>query len=98
MGKGQQEEALAQLEGAINMQKNVYGERYLSHPTVAKTQRILGDFYFHRAEYEKAHTAYQLAIDMNRTIYQTDELPFQQELFHLKNNALKAFEKPFDQN
>lgn len=91
--KGKHEEAIAKLESAIRMQKKVYGELYLSQPTVAATHRILGDFYYKKGDYHKAELAYQFAIDVNQSIYQSDAHPYQADLNNLKAQALKALKE-----
>lgn len=88
--KGHSIQALAKLEEAIEMQKRVYGEIYLSQPTVASTQRILGDFYIKRKDYQKADQAYELAIKVNYEIYQNDRHPYLAELYHLRGETLKS--------
>lgn len=80
---GKQDVAIAKLEEAIAMQERVYGETYLFQPTVAATQRMLGNFFFEKGEFLKAEMAYQLAIDINQAIYQTEDHPFQIELHQL---------------
>lgn len=96
--KEQHQEAIAKIESAIQMQKRVYGEIYLTQPTVASTHRILGDFYFQTADYAKALAAYQFAIDVNCTIYQSDDFPLRQELHELKNKATKALQESHHMN
>lgn len=85
--RGDEEKAIYHLENAIMIQKKAYGEIYLSQPTAAKTLLILGDFYLKRREYLKAKKAYQLAGNINRNIFQTDEHPVMKELHRKESEA-----------
>ncbi|MCE5316121.1 MAG: hypothetical protein LLG04_01990 [Parachlamydia sp.] len=88
--KGHEEEAIHLLENAILMQKRVYGEMYHSQPTAASTLRTLGDLYFQYGQFLKAKQAYQLAIDISRPIFQSDEHPFILELYRKQAKADQA--------
>ncbi|MBA2367516.1 MAG: hypothetical protein H0V82_00650 [Candidatus Protochlamydia sp.] len=95
--KGCQDAAITKLENAICMQRSVYGDIYLSQPTVAATHRILGDFYYKRGEYQKAEHAYQFAIQVNQSIYQSETHPYLTDLYHLKAKAIKALRSQIDE-
>ncbi len=81
------EKAICKLREAIEMQKRVYGDTYMYQPAVASTHKILGNFLFEMGEYQKADDAYQLAQTVNKTIYKSDEHPFQKELISLRTRG-----------
>jgi len=91
--RGEQDSAIAKVEEAIKMQKRVYGDIYHFQPAVAATHRTLGKFLFEKGEYEQADRAYQVAVEVNRAIYQTEDHPFQIELRELRAEVEKALRK-----
>jgi tetratricopeptide (TPR) repeat protein len=88
--RSQQGMAIQKLEEAMGMQERVYGKEYLFQPTVAATYRILGDFLFQRGEFLKSDQAYQKAIIVNQSIYQTKVHPYLADLHHLRSKVLFA--------
>ena len=88
--RGQKEIAIQKFEEAMGMQERVYGSDYLFQPTVAATYRILGDFLFQKGEFLKSDQAYQKAIIINQSIYQTKVHPYLADLHHLRAEALFA--------
>lgn len=91
--RGEQDEAIAKVEEAIKMQQRVYGDIYHFQPAVAAMHRTLGNFLFEKGQYLKAEQAYQVAIDVNLAIYQTEDHPFQVELRQLIADAQNALRK-----
>lgn len=82
--KGELDASLQKFEEVISMQERVYGNTYLSQPTVGATFRYLGSLFRDRGELAKADKAYQKAIIINQAAYQTDIHSYIAHLYHLR--------------
>jgi tetratricopeptide (TPR) repeat protein len=82
--KGELDASLQKFEEAISMQERVYGNTFLSQPTVGATFRYLGSLLRDRGELTKADKAYQKAILVNEAAYQTEIHSYIAHLYHLR--------------
>ena len=98
--KGQVNEANEKLkaarknvEDAIENQREVYPDRFDSHPSVAATHFALGNICEELKDYGAAEKAYQKTLNINRTIFRREDHEHVVNAKNALDRALKAKSK-----